>query len=94
MYIIFDKANGYIRKYSTKYQASFNSDEKYKKTFERIRYLIMLKINISDLYSYKYTEIKINSGDDLLLEKALNMRNIVTLFLVIKSVFNKNYNHY
>ena len=54
----------------------------------------MLKINISDLYSHKYTEIKINSGDDLLLEKALNMRNIVTLFLVIKSVFNKNYNHY
>ena len=53
----------------------------------------MLKINISDLYSHKYTEIKINSGDDLLLE-ALNMRNIVTLFLVIKSVFNKNYNHY
>ena len=54
----------------------------------------MLKINISDLYSHKYMEIKINSGDDLLLEKALNMRNIVTLFLVIKSVFNKNYNHY
>ena len=33
----------------------------------------MFKCNISDLYSHKYTKIKINSDDDLLLEEASNM---------------------
>lgn len=59
--------------------------------FDRITYLIMLKSNISDVFSNKYKKIKINSDDDLPLEKALNMYNIV---IFIKSVFNENYNHY
>ena len=37
-----------------------------KAFFDRIRYLIMLKSNISDIYSQKYTEIKINSNDETL----------------------------
>ena len=49
----------------------------------------MLKRNISDVYSHKYTKIKMNSDDDLPLEKPLNMHNVVIL---IKFVFNKNYN--
>ena len=32
-------------------------------------FLIMLKNNASDVYSHNYTTIKINSEDDLLLEK-------------------------
>ena len=32
-------------------------------------FLIMLKNNASDVYSHNYTRIKINSEDDLLLEK-------------------------
>ena len=32
----------------------------------------MLKSNISDVYSNKYMKIKINSDDDLPLEKTLN----------------------
>ena len=36
-------------------------------------------------------KIKINSDDDLPLEKALNMHNVVIL---IKSFFKKNHNHY
>ena len=88
--IIFDNVDEYIRKYdSTKYVALFYSDEKYEKVFDRIRYLIMLKRNISDVYSHKYTKIKMNSDDDLPLEKPLNMHNVVIL---IKFVFNKNYN--
>ena len=39
----------------------FHSDER---IFERIRYLIMLKSNISDVYSHKYTKIKISSDDE------------------------------
>ena len=34
----------------------------------------MLKSNMSDIYSHKYMKIKINSDDDLPLEKSLNIR--------------------
>ena len=64
---IFDKASGYIRQYDkTRYLALLHSDEKYKKKFDRIRYL-MLKSNISDIYSHKYMKIKINSDNDIYL---------------------------
>ena len=47
--IIFDKVDGYIRKNDNfKYVALF--DIKYKVIFDRIRYPIMLKSNISDAY--------------------------------------------
>ena len=42
-----------------------HSDKKYERKFDRIRYLIMLKSNIWDVYWYKYTKIKSNSGDYL-----------------------------
>ena len=60
---------GILENVRTLYLALFHSDEKHEKTFDRIRYLIMLKGNISDLYSHRHTKIIINSGDDLLLEK-------------------------
>ena len=50
----------------------------------------MLKINISDVYSYKRMRIKINSDDDLPSEKLLNMHNVV---IFIKSIINKNHNN-
>ena len=46
---------------------------------------------MSDIYSHKYMKIKINSDDDLSLEKSLNMENVV---IFIRSAFNKNHNHY
>ena len=52
---------------------------------------ITLKSNISDIYSHKYTKIKINSDDDLFLEKTKTTHFVVIL---IKSVFNENHNHY
>ena len=65
MCIIFDKVDGYTRKYdSTKYLALYHSDEKYEINFNRIWYLIMLKSNISDICSHKCTRIKINLDDD------------------------------
>ena len=68
--IIFDKIDEYIRIYDeTKYLAFFRSVEKYDRIFNTIRYLIMLQSNISNFYSHKYTNIKINSDNDLLLEK-------------------------
>ena len=51
----------------------------------------MLKSNVSDVYSHKYMKIKINSDDHLPLGKILNTHNALIL---IKPIFNKNYNHY
>ena len=76
----FDKVDGYIRKYLTLVHS-----QKLKKTFNRIRYLITLKSNISSICSHN-RKIKIDSDDGLSLEKKLNMQNVVIL---IKSVFFK-----
>ena len=45
----------------------------------------MLKINISDVLYHKHTKTKIDSDDDLPLQKALNMHKVV---IHIKSVLN------
>ena len=50
--------------------------------FDRIRYLIRLKSSISDIYPYKYMKIKIDSDDDIPLEKMFNIHNLV---IIIKS---------
>ena len=47
----------------------------------------MLRSNISDIFSHKYTKTKINSDDDLPLEKTLNILNVTIL---IKPIVNKN----
>ena len=80
---IFDKVDGFIRKYDeTKYLALFH--------FDSIRYLTLVKSKTSHVYSHKIMKIKINPDHGLLLEKTLNMHNVVML---VKSVFNKNHNH-
>lgn len=54
---IFNKVEEYISKYdSTKHLALFYFNEKYERIFGGVRYL-MLKSNISDVYSHKYTKI-------------------------------------
>ena len=80
-----------ITKYDwTKYLELFQCDGKDNRTFGRIRHLIILKRNISDVYSHNYTKIKINSDDDFSLETILNMHNAVTII----NVLNKNHKHY
>ena len=55
-----DEVDGYIRKNDrTKYLGLFHSDEIYDQIFYRIRYLIMLKINVSDVCSHKYMKINL-----------------------------------
>ena len=81
--IIFDKVDRYNRKYDKpKYLASIHSDEKHERIFDKIRYLVMLKSNISDVLSHKHMKTKIDSDDDLPLQKALN------IVIHIKSVLN------
>ena len=58
--IVFDRVDGYIKKCDRTIKL-FRSGEKH---------LIMLKSNISDVQSRKYTKIEINADDDLLLVKS------------------------
>ena len=71
LHSIFDKLDGFIKKYDrTKYLGLFFPVEMCEGICGRIR----LKSNISDISDMK---IKINSDDDLPLEKTLNMHNVV-----------------
>ena len=89
--IIFDKVDGFIRDYGgTKYLVLFGP-EKYDAILDRIRYFIKLKSGISYIVSHNYPIIKIDSDDDLPLEKTLAVHNFAML---IKSVFNTNHNQY
>ena len=59
-----DKIDGHIRKSDkNKYLGFFNFDRKYEIIFNRIRYLIMLQSNTSDIYFYRYAKSKIDSDD-------------------------------
>ena len=81
--IRFDKVNGFIRVYNgTRYLTLFNL---------RIRYLISQKSVIKYVFSHYYAKIKADCNDSLPLEKTLTLHNVIIL---IKSVFNKDKNHY
>ena len=65
--------------------------EKWNAINDRTRYLIGSKAVLHRFFSYNYAKIKIDSDDDLSLEETLNLYNVVIL---IKSILNKNQNHY
>ena len=84
-----EKVDEYMGKYNSfKYLALPYSNGKHEQTIDSIRYFVMLKINIADVYSHKYTKAKIKSDDDLPLEKTLNTHNIVRIKR-LSNVFRK-----
>ena len=88
---MFDKVNGFTRVYDkTKYLILFGL-EKYNAIYNRIRYLRSLKCDITYVFSRNYAKVKIDSDDGLPLEKILSLHNVI---IHIKSVLNKNKNHY
>ena len=89
---LFQQSREFIRKYNgTKQLALIHFNEKYEIIFDRSRYLVILKSNILDFYSHKYTKIKQNSDHDLPQEKTLKIQNLI---IFIKSVFKDNRDHY
>ena len=88
---IFDKIDGFIRAYDgTRYSVLFVS-EKYDSIYNRIRYLMSVKSDITYVISQNYAKVKADSYDSLLLEKAMTFHDVIVL---IKSVFNKDKNNY
>ena len=89
--IKFDKINGFIRTYEgTRYLTLFSS-EKYDVIYNRIRYLISLKSRITNIFSHYFAKIKVNSYDSVPIERRLTLHNVI---IQIKSVLNKDKNHY
>ena len=83
--IVLNKVDIFIRDNGgTKYLA-LQCSEKYYAIFNRIRYLITLKSHISYAFTHHCGKIKINSDDDLPIEKTLTLHNV---FIFIKSVFH------
>ena len=80
-----DKCQCDSKKYCTCNELNINA------ILDRIRYLIGLKSGLRMLFLIVVKKIKIDSDDDLPLEKTLTMYNAVFL---VKSVFNKNKNYY
>ena len=71
-------------------QIRVNESEKYDFIYNRIRYLISVKSDITYAISHNYAKIKVDSFDSLLLEKTMTFHNDIIL---IKSAFNKDKNN-
>ena len=90
--IRFDKINGFIRIYDgTRHSVVLLGSEKYDAIYNRIRYLISLKSSITYMFSYYFAKIKVESYDSSPTGKRLTLHNVI---IVIKSVLNKDKNHY
>ena len=88
--IKFDNIDGFIRIYDgTRYLRLFGS-ENYDAIYNRIRYLISLKSSITYIFSDYFVEIKVHSYYSVPIEKRLTLHVIIH----IKSVLNKDKNHY
>ena len=91
MEIRFDKIDGIIRIYDETRYLTFFGTENYDAIYNRIRYLIRPKSNITYIFSHNFAKIKVDSYDSLPIEKILTLHNVIKL---IKSVLNKDKNHY
>ena len=77
--IRFDNVNGFIRVYDRNRFVVLLGFEKYNAIYDRIRYLIGLKYDITLVYPYNFGQIKIDSDNDLPLEKTLTLHNVIVL---------------
>ena len=66
--------------------------EKYDAIYDRIiKYIISLKSGITYIFSHYFAKIKVDPYDSLPIEKILTLYNVI---IFIKSVLNKDKNHY
>ena len=87
--IRFDKIDGFVRIYDgTRYLTLFGS-EKYDAIYDRT--LISLKSSVTYIFSRYFAKTKVDSYDSLPIEKLLTLHNVI---IIIKSVLNKDKNHY
>ena len=89
--IRFDKIDEFIKIYDgTRYLVLF-SPERYDPIYDRIRYLVSEKNDITYSISHNFATIRIDSYNSLLIKKTLTFDNVI---IFIKSFANKNKNNY
>ena len=91
MRIRFDKIDGLIRIYNGTWYFTCFGSEKDDAVYDRIRYFISLKSGITYISSHCFGKIKVDCYDFLSIEKRLRLHNVI---IHIKSVLNKDKNHY
>ena len=86
MCVRFDKVHRFIRVYDgTRYLVLFGS-EKHDFTYNRIRYIIVVKSCIKYIFCHNYATISVDSYDYFSLEGTLTFHNVI---INIKPVWNK-----
>ena len=89
--IRFFKIDRLIRIYDgTRYFTLFGS-KKYDAIYNRIRYLISLKSDITYIFSHYFAKIKVHTYDSLPIEKRLSCHNVLIHIIL---VLNRDKNHY
>ena len=89
--IRFGEIDGFTKIYhEIRYLVLFNHGW-YDEIYDRIKYLISEKSGITDSINHSFGSIRIDSCNSLPIEKILVFHNVIIL---IKSVINKNKNHY
>ena len=98
LYLTFNKVNGYFEKINgSKYLTLVSTNEgkekikKYEKLCSKIRNLIRSITEIFDGYDEKYMKIKFNSGDELHLNKTIEISSMI---IVIRAIFYENNKYY
>ena len=98
LYLIFSKVNGYFEEINkNKYLLLVPTNEtkekirKYEEFWSKIRDLIGSLTKNSDDYDEKYMKIKLNLGDYLLLNKAIEIYNAT---IVARAFFHENNKYY
>ena len=86
---MFDQVDGFTRNYNGTTYLALCGSEKYNTSFSGITYLIRPKSGTPYVVSHNYGKIKIDSDNDLPLEKTFSLHNAAIL---IKPVFHKNKN--
>ena len=91
LHIIFDNIEGIVRICDgTRYLTLFGST-RYYAIYNRIKYLISLKSNITCIFSHNFAKIKVGSYNYFPVEKTLTWHNVI---IHIKSFLIKDKNHY
>ena len=70
--IRFEKIDGFIKVYDGTWYLVLFWSEKYDSIYDKIRYLISVKIDVTYIISHNYAKIKVDLYNSLLLEKTQN----------------------
>ena len=84
----FDNIDGFIRICDGTRYLTLLGSEKWDAFYKRIRYPISLKSGITDVFSYDFANIKVDSYDSLPIEKRLTLHITQTKFYLSRSKIN------